>query len=277
MPSSSTSAFSKPEDYQAALEPCGIREVIVPNGSQFSARLTLIHLNEIYLLAVTEHAARLAVVSVPSPHALITFVMKGSSSNVWGDLEARPTDLVTLSGVQHTYWRTLGPVRWGAIYLTGTMLAEHGQAVIDSPLPILTPGLTWWRPPSRALLQFLSLHGAAIRQTVRQPEAPIRTEAARGLKQEIIASLTECLALGNGSTIRLRTEQQAELAEHLDQIIATSSKPLLITDLARQLNVSPATLRAYCRRCLGMSARDYIRLRRVQRIQANDKPHPYSH
>jgi hypothetical protein len=192
MPSSSTSAFSQPEDFETALLDCGMRGLSLTSSTAFQARLTSIRLDKLHLLAATERAARIAVLSVPATDILVVF-SKGAGKQIWGGLEARSGQLLVVPSAHRTYWQTTGPIGWGAIRVAAAVLASCCKAIAGNELhlPAAEPAL--WRPPRAVLSSLIRLHETAIRRTLHQPEAPLEPEAAHGLEQRLLADLIECL------------------------------------------------------------------------------------
>lgn len=195
MRSSSTSAFSQAKDFEAALLDCGMKELFVTSPVAFRARLTSIRLEKLHLLAGTERTPRVAVVSVPASSILVIF-SRGAGIQIWGGFEIGPGQLLAVPGACRTYWQTTGPIGWGAILLAKDVLASHGTAMGGRQLRLPATELFLWRPARSVLSSFIRLHGAAIRRTVNQPEAPLEPEAGHGLEQGLLAELIECL-MGN--------------------------------------------------------------------------------
>src|SRR5207253_9016954 len=65
MPSTVTSAFSDPDDFDTALRKEGVLSMLVTARGQFRARLTQISLDEICISAVDEHLPRIAFIAAP--------------------------------------------------------------------------------------------------------------------------------------------------------------------------------------------------------------------
>jgi len=192
MPSTITSAFSDPADFQAALQKCGVVEFIPKRTDAFQARLTQIRLIRLELLAGGERVPRLAVVTPPAGHVLITFPKKDGGIQIWDEFAVRPGELVAMSR-GYNCWRIVGPTRWGAVMMLADSLAEYSRAVFGRHAKLPGPDLSRWRPRRQVFAQLLKLHHAAICRTIRQPEAPIDAEAGRGLEQGLIAALLDSL------------------------------------------------------------------------------------
>ena len=194
MPISSTSAFSDPRDFEAALCRCGIMRVIPKVAVGFRARLTDIRLRELELLAARENVSRTATVSVPAHQILIVFPETEKGVHYWAERQVGLGELVIVTDVANGAWRICAPTRWSAIHASAQLLADSLHAIAGEQAQLPPPGLTLWRPRWRSFAELLKLHRAAIRHTVRQPEAPVETDAARGLEQELLTSLVGSLS-----------------------------------------------------------------------------------
>jgi hypothetical protein len=192
MSSSSTSAFSQPKDFVAALLDCGMRELSLTSSIAFRAQVTSIKLDRLHLLAATERAPRVAVVSVPATNILIVF-SKGAGRQIWGGFEMGPGQLLAVPGACRTSWQTTGPIGWGAIRVPAGVLASYGKAIAGKQWRLPAGELTLWDPPRGVLSSLVRLHDAAIRRTLLQPEAPLEPETGHGLEQRLLAELIECL------------------------------------------------------------------------------------
>jgi len=193
MPISSTSAFSDPGDFQSALRRCGVVRLIPTQPVGFRARLTDIRLNQLQLLAARENVSRIATVSAPTDQVLMVFPETEEGAHYWAECRLSLGEFVVMSDAAHSIWRICAPTRWGAILLPTQMLANCLHTIVGEQACLPPPGLTLWRPRRPAFRELLKLHRAIVRHTVRQPEAPVETEAARGAEQELLVVLVESL------------------------------------------------------------------------------------
>jgi len=159
----------------------------------FRARLTDIRLNQLELLAARESVSRVATVSAPADQVLMVFPKAGEGTHYWAERRLSLGDLVVISAAARSLWRTTGPTHWGAILLPTQMLSDCLHTMFGEQGHMPPPGLTLWRPRWPAFWALMKLHRAVVRYTVRQPEAPIETEAAHGLEQELLSAMVELL------------------------------------------------------------------------------------
>jgi hypothetical protein len=129
MPGSRASVFGEVEDFQAALSADSVAGLLVTGRGPFRARMTHVALDSLRLAAVEEQLARIAFVVVPAGMVLVAFPIDRGPSPVWGGIEVRSREIITLGPGQRAHARTIGPSHWGAIHVLGQQLAVYGRAV----------------------------------------------------------------------------------------------------------------------------------------------------
>jgi hypothetical protein len=197
MPGSALSVFSDPDDFQAALPACDGVQLHVTGVGDFSARLSRISLLQMQLMACEERLSRVALMSVPPDMVRVSLPPLPDGSLIWDGIGARPGEIVT-HGPGHQFdERTEGPSRWSTVCLPAANLADAVRTTHGATFSVL-PGEVRWRPARAALRSLVGLHGAAIRATATRPKLVTGEEAARGLEQQMMMALAECLG---GSTI----------------------------------------------------------------------------
>jgi hypothetical protein len=194
MPTSSTFAFSDPADFQSALHRRGVVSLTPTQVVGFRVRLTEVRLSQLELMAAREYVSRIAIVSAPTDQVLTAFPLTDEGVHYWDERRLSLGELVVVTDPAHGTWRISAPTSWGAILLPKRLLVDCWMAIVGEKAHLPPPGLTLWRPRWPTFRDLLKLNRAVVRHTVRQPEAPIETEAARGLEQELLSSLVESLA-----------------------------------------------------------------------------------
>jgi hypothetical protein len=196
MPSSSTSVFSEPDDYQAELQRVIGFVLTVAGAGDFRAVLTRIDLPRIHLMAGEENLARLAIISPPS-HTMRVALPPQCDGTVSSDGIPSRGDEIVIHGPGHRVLeRTIGPCRWRTILLPPQDLRRYGRAMIGSPFNV-PHGTSRWRPARAALRRLSRLHNTAIRMTKVRPDVVTAAEPAHGLEQGLIDALIECLSTGS--------------------------------------------------------------------------------
>ena len=196
MPSSSTSVFSEPNDYQAELQRMIGFVLTVAGAGDFRAALTRIDLPRIHLMAGEESLARLAIISLPS-HTMRVALPPQRNGAVSSDGIPSREDEILIHGPGHRVLeRTIGPCHWRTILLPPEDLSRYGRAMVGALFNV-PHGMYRCRPARGALRRLSGLHNTAIRMTKIHPDVVTAAEPAHGLEQELIDALIECLSTGS--------------------------------------------------------------------------------
>jgi AraC-like DNA-binding protein len=262
MPSSRASVFGEAEDFQAALSADGVAGILVTDGGQFRARLTQLGLERLRLAAFEETQARIAFIAVPAGIVLVAFPIDGGPSPVWGGVEIRTGEMITVSSGQRLHARTVGPCHWAAVQVPEQQLADYGRVL--SGTRFVVPSAARWRPPRIVAKQLRDLHRAAIRMAEVRAEALTDLQAAHGLEQQLLHALIECLSEGPEEETATARGHRDILARFEDLLVAQPFLPM--ADICAALGVSDRLLRECCKKHLGMGPSRYRRLRAMQQV-----------
>src|SRR5690242_15892019 len=129
MPGSRASVFGEAEDLEDAFRADGLAGLLVTGGGQFRARLTQISLDRLRLARAEEEVARVALVAVPANTVLVSWPTGDRPAPVWGGIEMRAGDMLTLGPGNRIHARTGGPCRWDTIRLPDKELLCYGRAL----------------------------------------------------------------------------------------------------------------------------------------------------
>jgi AraC-like DNA-binding protein len=263
MPSSVTSVFGEPEDFEAALRADGVLSLLVTGHGRFRARLTELTLHHLCLSAGDEYLPRIAFIAIPADTVLVSLPIGSGPWPIWGGMEMQASEIITLGPDQKIYARTGGPCRWAVIRSPAEDLAQYGRALSGAELVVPPAGR--WRPRRAALRQLRHLHQAAVRRVEARSDVLADAEAAHGLEQQVIEALVECLSAGPvEEEVGAAYRHRAVLARFEDLL---ESEPILgIADICAALGVSERMLRECCNSHFGMAPSSYLRLRRIQRV-----------
>jgi AraC-like DNA-binding protein len=266
MPGSTILLCNEPDEFEAALSHGSHVELLVTGGGQFQARLIRISLPRMSLLTIEETLPRISFVS-PATGSLVAIVpLAGEPPQVWAGIPLRDGTIITIEGGQHVHARTLGPSHSSVVCLAGRDLIRYGRALVG-PGFVVPAGLQFWQPAPADLRSMQSLLKAAVHVTVTRPAAPANAEAAHGLEQELITSLVDCLSVPAAPAYGGAWKRGVELMARLESILRGHPERLpSVADLGASLGVSVRTLWSYCDKHLGMGPSQYLRLRRLQRI-----------
>ena len=263
MPGSVSSVFGNPANFQEALSKDGMLSLVIIGRGRFRARLTQVVLNDMRLAAGEEELSRIAFVAVPADTVLVSLPIGDRPAAIWSGMELRVGEMITLGPNQRMHAKTDGPCAWGSIRLSGDDLAQYGRALTGAEFVV--PPVARWRPPRAALRRLRHFYRAAIRAAEMRSRALADHEALRGLEQQLIHALVECLS---GRSIH----EEAEAALRHRDILArfedlAQAQPFLDTaEICRALGVSARELRLACEEQLGMGSAEYVRRRRVQLV-----------
>jgi AraC-like DNA-binding protein len=131
----------------------------------------------------------------------------------------------------------------------------------------LPPGECRWRPAAGTLRSLVRLHDDAIRATASRPRLPVGKDAAHGLEEQLVLSLTECLE-GKDTDHAGPSEHAKDdiMIRFEDMLRGIPPASISVAEIARALGVSVVVLRRHCQRSLGMAPGRYIFLRRMGQV-----------
>jgi AraC-like DNA-binding protein len=266
MPASTIAVFSEPPAFEAALQQgCGF-ELLVTGHGKFRARLISIALPQLRLLRVTEWLSRIAVISAASGSMLVILPTEPESSQQFGgaSLPAGEIMTVTLGEPLHTW--TVGSCGWGIISVSAREFVGYGKAMVGRKFA-LPSGVCRLRPGRGGFRSLVAVFNATMRLTEAQPSRPIETEdTARGLEQEVIRVLVDCLSTATVQVYE-KTYQYPAIMARLDQLLQTHPHDISpIPGICAALGISAKTLRTCCQQYVGVGPSRYFHLRGMGRV-----------
>jgi AraC-like DNA-binding protein len=266
MPVSTTSVFSRLDDFQAALQIEGNLSLFTIGYGRFLARLTAIELYHLRLLAVEEHLPRIGFLAVPTDIVLVSFPLDDRPAPICGGVRLRKGEIMTFGSDHRVHVRTEGPSRWGIIRFPIQEFAGYYHRLTECTLAIPRDAQLW-RPPLAAGRRLLQLHAAAIRAAETRPETIVDAEAAHGMEQQLIEVLVECLLAGPLNEKAQTKHRDRGIAVRFEDFLQTKpDRRLHAKELAAAIDVPSRLLRACGVQDLGMSPTSYIRLRALHRV-----------
>jgi AraC-like DNA-binding protein len=265
MPGSVTWAFGEPKDFQTALREDGVLSLLVTAHGQFRARLTQVTLHSLRLSAGGEHLPRIAFVAAPADTLLISFPTGNRPAPIWGGLETKVGELITLGPGQRVHARTDGPCCWGAIRLPNEDFAQYGRALKGAEFVVSTA--TRWRPQRSALRQLRHFHQAAVRTVESRSTVLADNETAHGLEQQMIHALVECFDRGEAVEAAPAAREHQDLVSRLEALLhAQPNRHFRLAEICAALEVPTGVLRLACEEQLGMGPTEYVSRRRMQLV-----------
>ncbi len=270
MPKSGSLLYDDPDDFQAGL-PSSV-DLVLERPPAFRARLTSVSLPDLKLVRAQEGSARAAYVTLPPQRALISFATRRTSQLLVDGIALPPGELFFHGAAESFHQRTLAAARWGLVCLTPATLAEFSAAITGRSLD--PPRLGYVVCPKRADgLNLLRLHARAGRIAERTLDHIAHPEVVRGLEQDLLLALMNCLGdgeRGGGSATRDRNRRvlarfEAVLAAHAHQLLEAA-------EMGRLVGESEECLNEVCAQSLGMSPGRYQLLRRLKRVRREFSP-----
>jgi AraC-like DNA-binding protein len=260
MPTSGTSTYVDPDDYQAMFRG-GRINLVLTNGAGFKARQTWVEFGRLHLLRNEENLPRVAYISLPPERVFIGFPRGSVPLPTWGGTKLRSCDVVLHGIGERMHYRTNAVSRWGYVSLAPHHLAAYRRAIAGFDLGVPSMGRIL-RPTGRAKSELLSLHAQACHLAETKPKRIEHPEVARSLEQQLAHALVNCLVADEvyNPTPTWRHYQsimarfEGLLAERLNQSVP---------DVCATIEVSQRTLKTCCAEFLGLSPGLYIRLRRL--------------
>jgi AraC-like DNA-binding protein len=263
MPDTATSAFSEPEDFEAALRKGGCLNLLITGRGRFRAQLTLVTLHRVCLSAAEEQLSRIAFIAVPADMVIAVFAIGSGTLPVRGAVAERPGEITILPPGEQMHVRTDGPRRWGSIWIPAEEWVRHSGALTGNPFAA-PPTAQRWRPSRAAGRCLRRLHTAAIRMAATRPQILVNGDAAHGLEQQLIYALVECLSSGAGDKSTRSERRHLEIMARLEHLLqAQPDRQVRVKEMCTALGVSERLLRGLCAEHLGMSIVRYDRLRRM--------------
>jgi AraC-like DNA-binding protein len=258
-----TAFFSEPNEFEAATLELGNAHLCLTGPGPFRARLTQVALGSLRLWAVDERPPCIAFFTVATDTVLVTLPLDRSPVSIWGGTASHPDEFMTHGPGGHAQLRTVGPCRWGAIWMPIEELLRYGHSLLGDPL-ILPAGTRSWRPPAAAFRTLRALHAACVHAVERRPEALAQTEATHGFRQQLIHALVECLSDGPATEATPALRGRQDIAVRFDALLrAQPEVPHRPDSIAAALGVSRRYLGVACREQLGMGPAGFIRLHRM--------------
>ena len=194
-------------------------------GGRFQAGMTKMVLHRIWLSSAEESLSRVAFMCL-APGLVRVSLPTQTGTLVSGGIEIRSGELATHGADGPVHERLRAPCRWGDIVLPAQYLARYGR-VLSGTAIVIPPGPRLWRPAPEALGRLAALHAGAIRVAGQRPGKPAGAEAARGLEQELIYTLVQCLSAGPVDAHAGTADRHAHLMARFEQIGHGSSRPIL--------------------------------------------------
>lgn len=263
MPVSSVRSFTDPGEYSSSFRDFQY-ELTVTGGGAFEAEHARIGLHKVLLQWYHSDLPWVAHTEIVKGRATFALRATPGPSLLRAGQEMLTTNIERLASGQELYTRSLGTVSWGTISVPADALATIGEATagcnLKPPVDVVTQ-----TPAPAAMARLLRLHAAAVSLAKQAPEIIANAESARGLEHELVQALIACLRPTEADEDVVARRQHALVMRRFHSAVtASGDRPIYVSDLCSTIGVSDRTLQICCREHLGMGAKKYLWLRRMQ-------------
>ena len=266
MPSISLKTFADPTEYAMGIGPWPI-DLIVTQPGDFRAKYVSIELHSLWLQRFSEVLARTSHVDAQGGRAVIGFLTQPGASVYRNGVEMEANGISRFPSNQGFYQHTSGPCSLGRISFPLDDLAALGAAVAGNDLMPPNDDLTVKAAPD-AMSRLLRLHAVAEDLAENAPAVLTHPEPARGLEQALIEALMDCLAGAEACEDRSAVRHHATIMRKFQKVTEQHiNQPLYVPQLCKEIGASARTLNACCHEHLGMSAKRYLLLRRMNLVR----------
>ena len=251
----------------SALQRDGGVDLLVTGRGAFRAQLTRMVLLNIHLLAGDENLARIALVNVHASRARVWLPVRGDTPAYIDGVRFEPGVLMTHRGGQCLHERTGGPSQWRVISLSLDDLLRYGRIVAGASFAV-PPGTWRWQPKPQTLRILTSLYDSAIRMNKQRPMVTVIAEAARGLENEVIHALVECMQDDMPPVAAAIPNPCAGILARFDELIRADPCARASTrHLCAALGVAEPVLEACCDAFFGVGSYRYRHLRQLRLVR----------
>ena len=266
MPGSSFQTFDDPDDYQARLRQSQIDLILICRG-MFNARLTSVELGHLDLMRCQEENSHIAYLSFPPLRAFASFRTGPGPPPLLAGRQLQLGEVRFHSPGERLHSQITGPCSCSLIALSTADLEEFGRTLLGQELAPPATGRVL-RPPLRDFACIQRLHAAACRLAETKPQTLAHREAARSLEQDLIPALLTCLVAVAADDDTDAERRRAGIMVRFEEVLTKHLRqPLRHTQLCELIGVTDGTLQSCCAEFLGVSATQYVLLRRLKEVR----------
>jgi AraC-like DNA-binding protein len=234
---------------------------------QFKARLTWIELPQLRLVRAEERLSRLAHMSVPPECAAIVFSTRLHSGQTWDGVRPGSRNFAFLRPGDRLYQWTTAPSDIGLISLRTKYLAAQFKALAGEKFMLSRAGAIL-RPSQSAAARLRQLYRKALRLAERKAGV-VSQKVITALEMDLLRALVNCLnADALEDDLGVRRRHKAIIDRFDDILVAHSDRPQRTAKVCAAIGVSERTLRACSAKILGVSAGQYMHVRRLHLARA---------
>lgn len=252
MISGAVQKFSDPLLYQKVFHAADV-ELLPTARGKFSAELTQIRLNKIWMQRADESLPRVLRGTVSSERAVFGFLTDAAQSQTYHcGIQVSP-DVLIVNNSDMMHRRTDGASRWGSMSLAREELLSASKILCGNELD-LSSLVCLVRPRPERMAQLRNLHQQLGRLAEELLESLSDAEAVRAIESEIIHVLVRCLDESSPVTTTFAGRNHARIIRRLDEFLAENPfQPIYLSEMCLATGASERSLQACCREHFGMS------------------------
>lgn len=262
----SVRSFSDPLSYQHALQG-GEFEFLPTTRGTFSARLTQIRLNKIWMTRGEERLAGVLSGSMGPDRVMVGFHTDAGLRPVHHCGTELSSDVLIVNNSDLMHRRTGAAGHWGSISLTRDELASAGKTLCGRALDVASmAGLVRANPTLMARLLYLHQRiGQLVGGAVENLEF---NEVFRAIENDVVHVTVRCLDEGSPLASTQASRNHTKIIRRLEEfLIQNLFQPLYLADICAATGTSEAILRACCQEQFGMGPVRYLWSRRMHLVR----------
>ena len=253
--------------FSAAIRPNDANFSLTARG-RFSANHALVNLNRVRLQGGEESLSRIWEGEINRERHAISFHMLPGPSLFINGTEVGPGEIALHNSSNAIFCHRLsGATRWGSMSLSRQDWLEMGTAVAghDVTPPV---GQAKIAVSKSALLRLQRLHAAATHLAEHAPELIANPDAARGLENELMQAMVDCIATSDARVNTAAQRHHATIMKRFTRALEENAdRPIYLGELCAAAKASDRTLRLCCQEYLGVGPKRYLHLRRMHLAQ----------
>jgi AraC-like DNA-binding protein len=266
MLSNAVRSYTDAESYAKAM-PINEIDLHITKRGPFKARTTLITFHDLWMQRFADNLPRVSHAALRPGRAIISFRTAPGPDLVWSGLQVLPSSILRHNNGSCSFQRSSGSASWGSMSLPVEMMGGTLATLAGRDLTPPRSSMTLVPPPA-AMANLQRLHAACGVLAVNAPELLANPEAARGIEQELIGVMADCLSGADDPPERVCSRLHARVMGQFRTIVeANADRALYMAEISAAIGVSGRTLRTCCREHLGMGASQYLTLRRMNLVR----------
>lgn len=266
MPSGESWTFTDPDALAQTIRK-GSVEIILTERGLYTAKFVRVDLYSLHLQRYSHNLARIARNDGQNGGVYIVFQTLPGAVVVRDGVELSPTSVSLAAQNRSFYNYSAGPSSFANVYLKSDSFLDFSATILgyEVAAPIDPLSIT---PSSDAMARLQQLHAAASILAEDAPAVLAHPEAARGLEEALIGAIMDCLASAELEEERASQRQHAAIMRRFRRTIEDHiDEPLYLPELCKEVGTSVRTLNTCCQEHLGMSAKRYLLVRRMNMVR----------